>query len=126
MNLENLEKILANQPKFRLKQIYRAIYHDLIKDWSKASNLPLALRQELSAKCDLNIQGDIFKSKSLGTIKVLITLSDGLKIGFVLFKIIAGGIPVCVSCQVVCVLDCHFCATGQRGFRRNWACSEIL
>ncbi|OGY47948.1 MAG: 23S rRNA (adenine(2503)-C(2))-methyltransferase [Candidatus Buchananbacteria bacterium RIFCSPHIGHO2_02_FULL_38_8] len=126
MNLENLEKILANQPKFRLKQIYRAIYHDLIKDWSKASNLPLALRQELSAKSDLNIQGDIFKSKSLGTIKVLITLSDGLKIESVLLQHNDGRNTVCVSCQVGCALDCQFCATGQMGFKRNLDCSEIL
>jgi len=33
---------------------------------------------------------------------------------------------VCLSSQVGCVLDCHFCATGELGLKRNLSTGEIV
>ena len=48
MDLTNLEKALKGEPDFRLKQIKRAIFKDLVNDWDKIMVLPLALRQKLA------------------------------------------------------------------------------
>jgi len=126
MKLENLERILADQPKYRVKQAYRAIFFDLVDDWSAVSNLPLALRQTLSIGCDLRIAGQIFVARNQGTVKALITLVDGLKIETVLLRHSDGRNTVCVSTQVGCPMGCSFCATGAMGFKRNLTQWEIL
>ncbi|NOY35852.1 MAG: 23S rRNA (adenine(2503)-C(2))-methyltransferase RlmN [bacterium] len=136
MNIENLEDILKNEPRYRLKQIKEAVFRDLIDDWSKASNLPLALREKLSKECPLEIKGEILKSGDGQTVKALIELDDlpagkagGLKIESVLMKHKDGEgtrNTVCVSSQVGCPMACKFCATGEMGFKRNLTVSEIL
>ncbi|MFA6255387.1 MAG: 23S rRNA (adenine(2503)-C(2))-methyltransferase RlmN [Patescibacteria group bacterium] len=126
MNLENLETILASEPKYRIKQIDQAIFVNLIDDWSKISNLPLALREKLAVGCDLKISGQNFIAKDENTQKALITLSDGLKIETVLLGHRDGRSTICVSSQVGCPLGCLFCATGQMGFKRNLKAWEII
>lgn len=126
MNLKKLEKIIANQPKYRIKQIYQAIFNNLINDWTKISNLPLALREELSKDCDLKIEGEVFIAKDEESQKALITLNDGLKVETVLLKHSDGRNTVCVSSQVGCPLGCQFCATGQMGFKRDLTYLEII
>lgn len=126
MNLEKLEIILANQPKYRIKQVYQAIFSNLIDDWAKISNLPLDLRKELSKNCDLKINGEVLISKDKGSQKALITLSDDLKIETVLLSHSDRRNTVCVSSQVGCPLGCRFCATGQMGFKRDLSYFEII
>jgi len=50
MNINNLEKILEGEPKFRLKQIQEALYKKLIPDWDEATFLSLNLREKLNLK----------------------------------------------------------------------------
>lgn len=126
MNLENLEKLLTGEPKFRLKQIKKAVFQDLIIDWSEATNLPLSLREELKAECSLKIKAEPYPSKDNQTEKALIHLSDGQKIEAVLMKHKDDRRTVCVSSQVGCPLNCSFCATGKMGFIRNLTRDEIL
>ena len=126
MNLENLEKALVGEPKFRLKQARSAIYRDLIEDWSQTTSLPLNLREKLKTDCPLEIAAEVYPSSDNKTEKALITLDDGEKIETVLMKHQDNRRTVCVSCQVGCLLNCSFCATGQMGFKRNLTVSEIL
>lgn len=126
MNLEKLETILANQPQYRIKQVYQAIFNNLIDDWTKISSLPLNLRQEFSKNCDLKIEGEIFMAKDKRSQKALITLTDGLKIETVLLKHGDDRLTVCVSSQVGCPLGCQFCATGEMGFKRDLSYLEII
>jgi 23S rRNA (adenine2503-C2)-methyltransferase len=126
MNLENIEKSLATEPKFRLKQAQAAVLKDLIEDWSHVSSLPLNLREKLKAECPLEIKAEKFPSSDKKTEKALIYLSDGEKIETVLMKHQDNRRTVCVSCQVGCPLNCSFCATGKMGFKRNLTVSEIL
>ena len=126
MNLDNLEKTLANEPKFRFKQAKAAVLKDLIDDWSSVSSLPLNIREKLKIDCPLEIKAEIFPSRDLQTEKALIYLSDGEKIETVLMKHQDKRRTVCVSCQVGCPLNCSFCATGKMGFKSNLTVSEIL
>ena len=126
MNLKYLGEILKDEPAFRLKQIKKAVYQDLIENWSEATTLSLALREKLSEKCPLKINGEIFPSKDQETAKALITLDNGLKIEAVLMQHKEERNTVCVSSQIGCPLGCIFCATGKLEFKRNLKAEEIV
>lgn len=129
MNIENLDNILKDEPRYRLKQVKEAVFRDLIDDWSRAFNLPMALREKLNEECPLGIKGKISKSDDKKTVKTLIELDDGLKIESVLMRHGEGEEKrntVCVSSQAGCPMACKFCATGEMGFKRNLSASEIV
>jgi len=126
MNLEKLITVLADQPKFRFKQAFKAIFVDLISDWNDNTTLPISLRDVLNVECPLGIKSEIFGSKNNETTKALITLQDNAKIETVLMKHEDGRATACVSSQVGCPLGCNFCATGKMGYKRNLQISEII
>jgi 23S rRNA (adenine2503-C2)-methyltransferase len=126
MNLEKLENILSEEPKFRLKQARQAIFIDLISNWDQATNFPLKLREKLNQECPLEIRAENLVSREGNSIKALISLEDGLKIEIVLLEHGAGRNTVCLSSQVGCPLGCLFCATGKMGFKRNLTDAEIV
>lgn len=126
MNLNNLEKVLENEPKYRKKQAETAVFRQLIENWEEATFLPRELRKKLNAECPLAIQAKELISKTKDSVKVIITLNDGLKIESVLMRYEDGRNTVCVSSQVGCLLGCLFCATGKMRFKRNLVVSEIV
>jgi 23S rRNA (adenine2503-C2)-methyltransferase len=126
MNLEKLESILSEEPKFRLKQARQAVFVDLISNWDQATVFPLALREKLNQECPLEIEVENLVSKEGNSIKALISLSDGLKIETVLLGHGTGRNTICLSSQVGCPLGCLFCATGKMGFKRNLTDMEIV
>jgi 23S rRNA (adenine2503-C2)-methyltransferase len=125
MNLEKLDKILADEPAYRAKQAREAVFGKLAEDWNEATNLPAALRERLNKECPLGINSEKFIARDKSTIKFLITLEDGFKIESVLMRH-EGRNTVCVSSEVGCPLGCAFCATGQMGFKRNLKSEEII
>jgi len=122
MNLSLIEKKLEKEKPYRIKQVRKIIFHDLIEDWKEATVLPLKLREELSG-LPLNIRHELFEEGN--TVKALIELEDGLKIESVLMKHNDDRFTVCVSSQVGCPLACAFCATGTMGLQRNLEPFEI-
>ena len=125
MNID-LNLVCKNEPKYRISQIKTAVFKNLISDWSEAKNLPLSLRKKLEKQFPLTIKAKTFVSRNKKTIKILITLKDGLNIESVLMRHKDGRNTVCVSSQVGCALACKFCATGKMGFKRNLEPKEIV
>lgn len=119
-----VKKILADQPAYRHKQVYQAIYQQLITDWAEALTLPKDLRARLAQEKPLEIKAEI--SADAETEKALIELEDGNKIESVLIRNADGRNTVCVSSQVGCAMGCSFCATGDNGFKRNLTADEIV
>jgi len=126
MNIEKLNEVLKDEPKFRQKQVRQMIYNNFISDWQEATNLSFALRDKLNQECPLNIEAEFLVGKDKKTVKALVTLEDGLKIEAVLMRHGDGRKTVCVSSQVGCPLACGFCATGKLGFKRNLSPMEIV
>jgi 23S rRNA (adenine2503-C2)-methyltransferase len=126
MDWNKLIKILSAEPEFRKKQVHRLIFHELINDWDKATNLSLVLREKLKKEFPLEIKSKLFKSKDGQTIKGLIELEDGLQIETVLMIHNDDRATVCVSTQVGCPMGCLFCATGAMGLKRNLNYYEIV
>lgn len=119
-----LNKILADQPNYRKKQIQEAVYKQLISDWDEVLTLPKDLRDKLKAEMPLAIPAEIVNDGRAR--KALVTLNDGLQVEAVLIANRDGRYTVCVSSQVGCPMACTFCATGKMGFKRNLTAQEIV
>lgn len=137
MNLEKLNDILKDEPKYRYAQVNKALWQDFVSSWDEISSLPKVLREKIALDCPLEIKAEIFKTGGTKkSEKALITLNDGEQIETVLIrqkiKAAKGETQgssrntVCVSSQVGCALACVFCATGNFGFKRNLKAEEIV
>lgn len=124
--IEELNEILSalGEPKYRAKQLYRAMMQ--YKRFDEMTDLPKSLREALSERLEdraLAIR-EVFESKD-GTLKFLFELTDGNIVEGVLMKYKYGNTQ-CVSTQVGCRMNCAFCASGLDGLIRNMTGGEIL
>lgn len=126
MDISCIEEKLKTEPKYRIKQVHKLVFQDLIEDWDRATTLSLELRSLLKKECSLNIKHRLFKSVDGNTVKALIELKDGVKIEAVLMKHTGKRSTVCVSSQAGCPIGCYFCATGKMGLKRNLTAPEII
>jgi len=128
MDLIKIEEILKKESSYRLKQIKKAVFSDLIEDWNQATTFPRNLREKLSESCQIKElkEEKTLISKDKQTVKILFKLKEGSIIESVLMKHIDGRRTVCVSSQIGCKIGCKFCATGQKGFKRDLTTSEII
>ena len=133
MNLKNLTQqeiagILKElgQPAFRAKQIYTWL-HKGVRSYDEMTNLPKALRDQLSANYPINPPKVVRKqeSKKDGTIKYLWQLSDGNCVETVLMRYNYGN-TVCISTEVGCAMGCAFCASTIGGLVRRLEPFEML
>lgn len=137
MDIKKIENFLADNkyPKYRLKQIKKAVFCDLVNDWKNVAVLPNDLRDILEKKfpiAGIKIK-NILTSKKRDAVKALFVLRDGYFIETVLMKhsVVskdgkAERNTVCVSSQAGCPMKCSFCGTGQNGFKRNLSAEEII
>ena len=122
------EALLAlKQPKFRAKQVCEWVYQRGVTSFEEMSNLPKALRQELSARFRFGHLSLVTQQRSQdGTEKRLYELPDHKLIESVLMPYSDGRRTACISSQAGCAMGCSFCATGQMGFDRHLSPEEIF
>ena len=145
MDIIKLEKFLKEKGEkdYRLKQIKKAVFCDLINNWDEAMTLSKELREELSKKfpiASLELlslpagEAGLFESKNKDSTKAIFKLKDENIIETVLMKHLntkeddakSGRNTVCVSSQAGCGMNCGFCATGKIGLKRNLTGEEIV
>jgi 23S rRNA (adenine2503-C2)-methyltransferase len=124
MDMKIIQEILKDEPAFRIKQVYRAVFVNLIEKWSEASELSLKLRELLEKECPLEMKVMEEWSHDGKTVKAAID-HDGDVVEAVLMRHKERN-TICVSSQVGCPLKCAFCATGKAGFARNLSAHEIV
>ena len=133
MNLKNLTQpeladILKSlgQPAFRAKQVYTWL-HKGVRSYEEMTNLPKALRDQLSEAYPIHAPRVVRKqeSKKDGTIKYLWQLSDGNCVETVLMRYNYGN-TVCISTEVGCAMGCAFCASTIGGLVRRLEPFEML
>lgn len=129
MDIINLEKFLKKkgESSYRLKQIKKAVFVDLINDWEEATTLSKDLREELAKNFPIFSLEllNLLESKNKDSIKAIFRLKDKNIIETVLMKHLERN-TVCVSSQAGCAMNCGFCATGKMGLKRNLISEEIL
>ena len=123
---DEITEKLGVSPSFRGRQIFEWIGKGA-ENFSQMTNLSSALRSELDQKALLRCCS---VSKVLtdpdGTIKLQISLHDGMAVETVLLTDKEGRKTACVSCQVGCAMNCAFCQTGTLGLARSLTASEIV
>jgi 23S rRNA (adenine2503-C2)-methyltransferase len=129
LSLPELEAALKGmgEPSFRARQVWQAVYVDLVADPSQITTLSKSLRQKLAEEFRFTSLSPSRKlvSSDEQTVKTLFTLPDGHAIEAVLMYYDERQ-TLCISSQAGCAMDCVFCATGQMGFKRNLTSGEIV
>lgn len=128
-NLTELTKhpVLADQPGYRVRQVWQQVYKNLKFDPMQFNNVPLELRKKMKEAFDFEpvtvaqrVTGDGNQAE-----KIAFSLRDGAKIETVLMRYTERN-TICISAQVGCGMGCVFCATGKMGFTRNLETGEIV
>ena len=118
-------KLLADQPDYRIKQVWEGLYRGFTLP-SELTSLPKSLRDRLPEILPqaLKVVSEL-KSDNMTTIKWLLELQGSNQIETVLMRYKRRD-TVCVSTQAGCAMGCGFCATGQAGFFRQLTSGEIV
>lgn len=124
---KDLQEYFASigEPAFRANQVYEWLWQKSALNFEGMTNLSLELRETLARDFVINhVRVDEMQRSSDGTIKNAVRLYDGKVVESVLIPT-EKRITACISSQVGCSLDCHFCATGQLKRMRNLNPDEI-
>lgn len=122
---DGLAELLADQPRYRVDQIWQGWYHQL-RDSSELTNLPKQLRSRLDADLPTALELVAQSVSDDGdTTKFLWRLHDGATVETVLM-LYPDRATVCISTQAGCAMACGFCATGQAGFERHLHVGEVV
>ena len=127
MDLAGLREALGpEQPAFRSRQVYEAIYRQQAADPIRISTLPLEVRRELAGRHPVGLPGidKVYESVD-GTRRYLLRLEDGRTVETVLMPE-GERDTICISTQVGCPVDCKFCMTALLGLERNMTAGEIV
>jgi 23S rRNA (adenine2503-C2)-methyltransferase len=133
---EELREFCAalDEPAYRGRQIYHALYAERKFDFERMTNLPAALRKRLAKEARITlpeikqrfISGD-------GSVRYLLSLTAGeekmnTRAASVeaVFMPSEGRQTICISTQAGCAVDCQFCLTAQLGLIRNLSAGEIV
>lgn len=127
MDLTELREALGpDQPGYRARQVYDAIYRDSATDLIQISTLPARLRENLALRHALGMpEIERLYQSSDGTRRYLLRLEDGRTVETVLMPE-GERDTICISSQVGCPVDCKFCMTALMGLERSLSAGEIV
>jgi 23S rRNA (adenine2503-C2)-methyltransferase len=126
MELHELVDLLGPQePSFRARQLYHALYQQRIEDLAEITTIPRDLRRRLGEIASIGVPRLEQRYQSVdGTIRYLLRLEDGKTVETVLMPEERRD-TICISTQVGCPVDCKFCLTALMGLERNLTAGEI-
>ena len=129
MNHEELQTlcIKAGESKFRGGQLFEWLYRHGISSFDCMSNINKSFREHLNEHFILHTLTveNALQSEKDKSVKILFRTRDDHFIETV-SMVENNRHTVCLSSQAGCVLDCHFCATGKLGLKRNLSTGEIV
>ncbi len=115
------------EPSYRARQIWHAVYRDLVTEIEQITTLPAKLRQSVAQRLPLGLPvPEVMQRSGDGrTEKTLLRLRDNQRIETVAMRY-RDRRTVCVSTQVGCAMGCSICATGRSGLARNLSSGEMV
>src|SRR5580692_5082396 len=127
MDLAELGEVLGpDQPGYRSRQLYDAIYRGEAPDLVQISTLPVRMREDLARRHALGLpEIERLYQSSDGTRRYLLRLEDGRTVETVLMPE-GERDTICISSQVGCPVDCKFCMTALMGLERSLTAGEIV
>ena len=129
MNHEELQTlcIKAGESKFRGGQLFEWLYRHGISSFDSMLNINKSFREHLNEHFilhTLTVENSLPSEKDK-SVKILFRTRDDHFIETV-SMVENNRHTVCLSSQAGCALDCHFCATGKMGLKRNLSTGEIV
>lgn len=126
MDVADLAAALGpDQPAYRAKQIYEALYARRVRSVEEMTTLPKPLRTALAERFEVGLPAIASRYESTdGTRRYLLALDDGKTVEAVFMPEEARD-TLCISTQVGCPVDCKFCLTALMGLERNLTAGEI-
>src|SRR5437588_4163614 len=127
MDLAALRDALGpDQPGYRSRQLYEALYRGQASDFVQITALPAHLRENLAGRHAIGLPevAQLYQSAD-GTRRYLLRLDDGRTVETVLMPE-GERDTICISSQVGCPVDCKFCMTALLGLERNLTAGEIV
>jgi len=127
MDLADLRKAFGpDQPAYRAKQVYDAVYRRETPELVQITSLPAAVRDELASRYAMGLPSieRLYQSTD-GTRRYLLRLEDGRTVETVLMPE-GERDTICISSQVGCPVNCKFCMTALLGLERNLTAGEIV
>src|ERR1700733_10222879 len=127
LELPDLQAVLGpEQPAFRARQLYDAVYRQRVADLVQITSFPASLRKQLSSKVAIGLPSPAAEYKSTdGTRRYLLELEDHRTVETVLMPEDTRD-TICISSQVGCPVNCQFCLTALMGLERNLTAGEIV
>jgi 23S rRNA (adenine2503-C2)-methyltransferase len=129
LTLEELTAWMTERsyPAYRARQLFDALYKQLVTSFDEVTVLPKALRAELAERLPISAMVPVNEvgTPSRDTIKTLYQTQQGDLVETVLM-LYRSRATVCVSCQVGCAVGCAFCATGLMGLDRNLTTGQMV
>ncbi|HYZ83511.1 MAG TPA: 23S rRNA (adenine(2503)-C(2))-methyltransferase RlmN, partial [Bryobacteraceae bacterium] len=127
LELPDLEHVLGpDQPAYRARQLYAALYKQKVTDIRNISSFPAELRRSLASELHIGLpEVERFFDSADGTRRYLLRLEDGKTIETVLMPE-GDRNTICISSQVGCPVDCKFCLTALMGLERHLTAGEIV
>ena len=128
LNLRISKRLLGpEQPAFRARQVYDAVYRQKVSDLVQITTLPLSAKKtNWLLKLTLGLPELAAEYQSTdGTRRYLLELEDERTVETVLMPE-EGRDTICISSQVGCPVNCKFCLTALMGLERNLTAGEIV
>jgi 23S rRNA (adenine2503-C2)-methyltransferase len=115
-----------DQPAYRARQIYQALYRRGPSEISQIRVLPAALKAKLAERYSFGVPevARVYDSAD-GTRRYLLALADGRTVETVMMPE-GERDTLCISSQVGCAVGCRFCMTALLGLERNLTAGEIV
>ena len=116
----------CEEPQFRGTQLFRNLYGHRRCDFAECTELPAHFRHLLSSRYRVDYPEVKARIASRdGSVRYLLSLEDGESVETV-YMPDKGRVTLCVSSQVGCAVNCHFCFTAMLGVKRNLEAGEIV
>ncbi len=127
MDVSDLRTALGpEEPVFRARQIYEAIYRQRTPGLDRVTTLPKALRLRIEANFEYGLPEQAARYDSTdGTLRYLLKLADERTVETVLMPE-SDRNTICISSQIGCPVNCRFCLTALMGLERNLTAGEIV
>lgn len=116
----------VGEPKYRSKQIFKALHERRLRDFEAVTDLPKAFRKHLSdhaTASTLTVESRYISED--GTRRFLMKTHDGYPVETVYLPT-ENRDTICFSSQSGCALKCDFCLTAKLGLLRNLTAGEIV
>ncbi|HEY3174785.1 MAG TPA: 23S rRNA (adenine(2503)-C(2))-methyltransferase RlmN [Candidatus Polarisedimenticolia bacterium] len=123
--LEHLVEGLGEK-RFHARQIYHWVYARRVESFERMTSLSRPLREKLAGGHTLSRPRVVkVQESSDGTRKYLMAAPGGGQVESVWIPE-EDRLTFCISPQIGCALDCHFCLTAQLGLVRHLTAGEIV